>query len=140
MEIIAELPLMKYCLMARYCIRQSWKICDGSVLNYYEFQDEMPLTEWYDGHIEVRLNHEGIKQAFGLKILVMMVIWKNCLNKNIRDMLSVNELEDRLIDLAFAEDIGDGDHTTLCCIPEDAVGKSHLLIKEDGILAGVRSR
>lgn len=52
-------------------------------------------------------------------------------------MLSVNELEDRLIDLAFAEDVGDGDHTTLCCIPEDAMGKSHLLIKEDGILAGV---
>ena len=52
-------------------------------------------------------------------------------------MLSVEELEDRLIDLAFAEDIGDGDHTTLCCIPEDAMGKSHLLIKEDGILAGV---
>ena len=52
-------------------------------------------------------------------------------------MLSVNELEDRLIDLAFAEDIGDGDHTTLCCIPEDAMGKSHLLIKENGILAGV---
>lgn len=52
-------------------------------------------------------------------------------------MLSVNELEDRLIDLAFAEDIGDGDHTTLCCIPEDAMGKSHLLIKDNGILAGV---
>ena len=52
-------------------------------------------------------------------------------------MLSVNEREDALIDLAFAEDIGDGDHTTLCCIPEDAMGKSHLLIKEDGILAGV---
>lgn len=52
-------------------------------------------------------------------------------------MLSVNELEDRLIYLAFAEDIGDGDHTTLCCIPENAMGKSHLLIKEDGILAGV---
>ena len=52
-------------------------------------------------------------------------------------MLSVNELEDALIDLVFAEDIGDGDHTTLCCIPEDAMGKSHLLIKEDGILAGV---
>lgn len=52
-------------------------------------------------------------------------------------MYSVDELEDRLIDLAFAEDIGDGDHTTLCCIPEDAVGKSHLLIKEYGILAGV---
>ncbi len=52
-------------------------------------------------------------------------------------MLSVNELEDKLIDLAFAEDIGDGDHTTLCCIPEDAMGKSKLLIKEKGILAGV---
>lgn len=52
-------------------------------------------------------------------------------------MYSVDELEDRLIDLSFAEDIGDGDHTTLCCIPERAMGKSHLLIKEDGILAGV---
>ncbi len=52
-------------------------------------------------------------------------------------MYSVDELEDKLIELAFAEDIGDGDHTTLCCIPDDAMGKSHLLIKEDGILAGV---
>ena len=52
-------------------------------------------------------------------------------------MYTVEELEDKLIDLAFAEDIGDGDHTTLCCIPEDAMGKSHLLIKENGILAGV---
>lgn len=52
-------------------------------------------------------------------------------------MLTVDELEDKLIELAFAEDIGDGDHTTLCCIPEDAMGKSHLLIKEEGILAGV---
>ena len=54
-------------------------------------------------------------------------------------MYTVEELEDKLIDLAFAEDIGDGDHTTLCCIPEDAMGKSHLLIKEDGILAGVET-
>ena len=52
-------------------------------------------------------------------------------------MLSVDQLEDKLIDLAFAEDLGDGDHTTLCCIPDDAMGKSHLLIKEDGVLAGV---
>ncbi len=52
-------------------------------------------------------------------------------------MLSVDELEDKLIDLAFAEDIGDGDHTTLCCIPDDAMGKSKLLIKEEGIIAGV---
>lgn len=52
-------------------------------------------------------------------------------------MLSVKELEDKLIDLAFAEDIGDGDHTTLCCIPENAMGKQHLLVKEPGILAGI---
>ena len=52
-------------------------------------------------------------------------------------MLSAEQLIDRLIDLSFAEDIGDGDHTTLCCIPEDEMGKSKLLIKEDGILAGV---
>lgn len=52
-------------------------------------------------------------------------------------MLSVEELEDKLIDLAFAEDIGDGDHTTLCCIPDEAQGQSHLLIKEEGVLAGV---
>ena len=51
--------------------------------------------------------------------------------------MTVNELEDRLIDLAFAEDIGDGDHTTLCCIPSDAMGRSRLLIKEDGVLAGI---
>ena len=52
-------------------------------------------------------------------------------------MLTVDELNDRLIDLAFSEDIGDGDHTTLCCIPADSMGESRLLIKEDGILAGV---
>ena len=43
------------------------------------------------------------------------------------------DLIDRLIDLSFAEDIGDGDHTTLSCIPADAMGKSKLLIKEEGI-------
>ena len=52
-------------------------------------------------------------------------------------MISVEALNDRLIDLAFSEDIGDGDHTTLCCIPADKIGKSKLLIKEKGIVAGV---
>ena len=51
---------------------------------------------------------------------------------NIKD-----ELIDRLIDLSFDEDIGDGDHTTLSSIPADAMGKNMLLIKEDGVLAGV---
>lgn len=44
---------------------------------------------------------------------------------------------DELIKLWFAEDIGDGDHTTLSCIPETAMGKSQLIIKEKGVLAGV---
>ena len=42
-----------------------------------------------------------------------------------------------LVDQALAEDIGDGDHSTLSCIPIDAKGKAVLKIKEKGILAGV---
>lgn len=52
-------------------------------------------------------------------------------------MKTKEELIDDLLDLAFAEDIGDGDHTTLSTIPADAMGRSKLLIKEKGILAGV---
>jgi len=44
---------------------------------------------------------------------------------------------EQLIPLWFAEDIGDGDHTTLSCIPSTAIGKSQLIIKENGVLAGV---
>ncbi len=44
---------------------------------------------------------------------------------------------DQLVKLWFAEDIGDGDHTTLSCIPSTAIGKSQLIVKEDGVLAGV---
>lgn len=53
-------------------------------------------------------------------------------------MYTVDQLNEQLIALSFSEDIGDGDHTTLCCIPEEATGSSKLLIKEEGILAGVR--
>ena len=42
-----------------------------------------------------------------------------------------------IIESALREDVGDGDHTSLACIPADAKGKAKLLIKEDGILAGV---
>jgi len=42
-----------------------------------------------------------------------------------------------LIDSAIAEDIGDGDHTSLSCIPADAIGKAQLLVKQPGILAGM---
>lgn len=52
-------------------------------------------------------------------------------------MKTKEELIDQLLDLAFAEDLGDGDHTTLSTIPADAMGRSRLIIKEDGILAGV---
>lgn len=47
-------------------------------------------------------------------------------------------LIDKLLELAFAEDIGDGDHTTLSTIPVDAMGRSRLVIKERGVLAGVK--
>lgn len=52
-------------------------------------------------------------------------------------MKTKDELIDQLIDLAFAEDIGDGDATTLSTIPADAVGVQRLIVKEEGILAGV---
>lgn len=51
--------------------------------------------------------------------------------------MEVENLINSLLELAFAEDIGDGDHTTLCSIPASEVGSSKLLIKEEGILAGV---
>lgn len=52
-------------------------------------------------------------------------------------MKTKDELIDDLLALSFAEDIGDGDHTTLSTIGPDAMGKQHLLVKEPGILAGV---
>ena len=42
-----------------------------------------------------------------------------------------------LVDNAIKEDVGNGDHSTLSCIPNDLKGKAVLKIKEDGILAGV---
>jgi len=38
---------------------------------------------------------------------------------------------------ALKEDVGQGDHTSLACIPSSAVGQAHLLVKENGILAGM---
>lgn len=43
----------------------------------------------------------------------------------------------KLVDAALGEDVGDGDHSTLCCIPADVKGKAILKIKGDGVLAGV---
>ncbi|MDE5971137.1 MAG: carboxylating nicotinate-nucleotide diphosphorylase [Muribaculaceae bacterium] len=52
-------------------------------------------------------------------------------------MKSKDELIDDLLTLAFAEDVGDGDHTTLSTIPAEERGKQRLIVKEEGILAGV---
>ena len=45
---------------------------------------------------------------------------------------------DEIIEKALAEDLGDGDHTSHSTIPADAKGKARLMIKEDGIIAGIR--
>ena len=57
-------------------------------------------------------------------------------NNSELNLQMTNDFE-QLISLWFAEDIGDGDHTTLSCIPSSAIGKSQLIIKENGVLAGV---
>lgn len=52
-------------------------------------------------------------------------------------MIDFDEQLQKLIDRALVEDVGDGDHSTLCCIPADVKGKAVLKIKQDGVLAGV---
>ncbi|MDE6418404.1 MAG: carboxylating nicotinate-nucleotide diphosphorylase [Duncaniella sp.] len=52
-------------------------------------------------------------------------------------MKTKDELIDDLLTLAFAEDVGDGDHTTLSTIPATERGVQQLIVKEEGILAGV---
>ena len=44
---------------------------------------------------------------------------------------------DEIIKFAFKEDLGNGDHTSLSCVPEDAIGQAKLLVKDEGIIAGV---
>jgi nicotinate-nucleotide pyrophosphorylase (carboxylating) len=56
------------------------------------------------------------------------------------NMISAEKFQeeiDRIIANALREDIGDGDHSSLACIPADARGKAKLLVKEAGVLAGV---
>lgn len=48
-----------------------------------------------------------------------------------------NSLIDNLITIALAEDIGDGDHTSLSCVDSDLQGKAQLLVKQAGVLCGV---
>jgi len=48
-----------------------------------------------------------------------------------------NKEIDIIIANALREDVGDGDHSSLACIPYDAQGKAKLLVKQDGIIAGI---
>ncbi|MBO7439961.1 MAG: carboxylating nicotinate-nucleotide diphosphorylase [Bacteroidales bacterium] len=52
-------------------------------------------------------------------------------------MENLEYLVDDLIKIAIAEDLGDGDHTSLSTIPADEQGAAQLIIKQDGILAGI---
>lgn len=57
-------------------------------------------------------------------------------NMNFAHAIDAFDVDD-FIRRALQEDIGDGDHTTLSTIPENATGKARLLVKQDGVLAGV---
>ena len=48
------------------------------------------------------------------------------------------DLFNSLLDTALREDLGDGDHSSLACIPESATGFAQLLVKDRGIIAGIR--
>ena len=55
-------------------------------------------------------------------------------------MISIEQFEkelDLIIKNGYREDVGDGDHTSLSCIPPNAQGKANLLVKDTGIIAGV---
>lgn len=51
--------------------------------------------------------------------------------------MNITEEVKKLVALALQEDIGDGDHSSICCIPASATGSMKLLIKQEGVLAGV---
>lgn len=52
-------------------------------------------------------------------------------------MIDFNTYLSEFIEAAIREDVGDGDHSSLSCIPADAVDRAQLIVKEDGIIAGV---
>ncbi len=52
-------------------------------------------------------------------------------------MTDFEQYLNEFIDAAIREDVGDGDHSSLACIPADAIDKAQLIIKEEGIVAGV---
>ncbi len=88
------------------------------------------------------VNHQGKRNETGFLIATLNttdgIFRVNCFFRKVQNDYMMHQIRiDKIIDLAFAEDIGDGDHTTLSCIPATAMGKSKLLIKEAGVLAGI---
>ncbi len=60
--------------------------------------------------------------------------------QNYHGMISEDQFQKELrliVSNAIREDVGDGDHSSLACIPETAQGKAQLLVKDSGVLAGV---
>ena len=53
--------------------------------------------------------------------------------------MNIEKELDIIIENAIREDVGDGDHSSLSCIPISAKGKAKLLVKEDGIIAGIEA-
>jgi nicotinate-nucleotide pyrophosphorylase (carboxylating) len=62
---------------------------------------------------------------------------KRLIKKEGNTMISKSELIKDAIERAFFEDVGEGDHSSLACIPEKALNKAKLLVKDSGVLAGV---
>lgn len=59
-------------------------------------------------------------------------------NPNLITMTETDlEVVHQIISNALAEDIGDGDHSSLACIPANAIGSARLIVKDSGVLAGV---
>lgn len=61
-------------------------------------------------------------------------------SKNTKSMISQAQFEEEIeliIQNALREDVGDGDHSSLACIPKDAKGKAKLLVKENCVIAGL---
>lgn len=58
-------------------------------------------------------------------------------NSVLKKIMFEETLINDLIDLAIREDVGDGDHTSLSCIPETTLGKAKLLVKDEGVIAGI---
>lgn len=67
----------------------------------------------------------------------MCANWNDVSNKNKNMKTEYIPFVEELIELAIKEDIGDGDHTSLSTIPADARGRMKLLVKQDGIIAGI---